>query len=150
MKIIFLDVDGVLNSEEFFIMRPHTLEDKKKWTEESDFDQYAVKLLNKMTDATDAKIFVSSCWRVGRTVDELKDLLKRVGIAGEVIGKTKQLQTDRGFEIADWLENHEHDQFIIIDDEFDMEGFEGQFIHTGWKTGLTDFHVNKAIGMLGC
>ncbi len=89
MKVIFLDFDGVLNSEEFFIMSHHSADDKKGWTETDDFDPYAVKLLNQITKATGAKIVISSAWRINRTIEWLKALMYAVGVTGEIIDKTK-------------------------------------------------------------
>ena len=51
MKLIFLDVDGVLNSAEW-------LE-----TNQGEIDPAKVRLLKQMIDATGAKVVLSSTWR---------------------------------------------------------------------------------------
>lgn len=149
MKIIFLDIDGVLNSEEFFIHREHTPEAKKKWTEQSDIDRNAVELLNKITDATDAKIVISSAWRVGRTKEWLDGFFTGVGVRGKVVDRTANFSNERLDEVKDWLEIFpEVEKFIILDDEFDWGNLSDRFVKTSWKTGLTDYHVEKAIELL--
>ena len=60
MKVIFLDVDGVLNDQ----MWLHLLMD-------SEIDEVRVARLAEIVKATDAKIVLSSSWRV--LVDELDD-----------------------------------------------------------------------------
>ena len=59
MKVIFLDVDGVLNSN-----YSHSISTNEKgwmWDEISDFH---LEKLKRIVDETDAKIVLSSSWRV--------------------------------------------------------------------------------------
>lgn len=69
-KFIFLDIDGVMNSNLFYSERT---QDKRydEWIKDHsqhiawgacNIDPKAVKRLNKITDATKAKIVVSSSW----------------------------------------------------------------------------------------
>ena len=149
MKVIFLDIDGVLNSEEFFIMRHHSAEDKKGWTEKDDIDPYAVKLLNQITEVTNAVIVVSSAWREGRTVDWLSGFLRGVGVRAKVIGRTASFSRERRDEVGYWLKDEpDVESFIILDDEFDWGELSDRFVKTSWKTGLTQYHVDKAISIL--
>lgn len=59
MKIIFLDIDGVLNSDEYF--------DKIKYLKiegiESEIDRKKVKLLQEAVKQTGAKVVLTSSWR---------------------------------------------------------------------------------------
>ena len=59
MKVIFLDIDGVLNSDEYV--------DKVKKSDiqgiERDIDIEKVKLLKRAIDETGAKVVLSSSWR---------------------------------------------------------------------------------------
>jgi len=149
MKLIFLDIDGVLNSEDFFNARVHTPEAKKKWTEESDFDPDAVSLLNHISDATGANFVVTSAWRIGRTVSELQDLFKRVGITGKVVGRTRSIGDERRDEIQEWIDSHDMcEAFVVIDDEYDMGLFTMRFVKTNWKHGLEHIHMHMAIDLL--
>ena len=84
MKIIFLDIDGVLNSEKWYI----EIFDKNLYPNLEnyplcEFDPLAIEQLNLLTDKTNAKIVISSTWRMGRTIDELKNIFARIREATE-------------------------------------------------------------------
>lgn len=113
MKVIFLDIDGVLNSDEYF----------EKTTNlniqgiESEIDVEKIKLLKKAIDETGAKIVLSSTWRYLRKVQYLKDLLSHYSIS--IMDSTPFFENKRGVEIEQWLVNHpEVEDFVILDDEF--------------------------------
>ena len=57
MKIIFLDIDGVMNSE---VYHKNLNTKKKGWRR---FDPEAVKMVTKLVEEFDAKIVISSLWR---------------------------------------------------------------------------------------
>ena len=111
MKIIFLDVDGVLNSDEYF--------DKIKNLDiqgiERDIDVEKIKLLKKAIDATGAEVVLSSSWRYTRNAQYLKELLLKYGI---YVDSTPYIQNERGLEIRKWLSEHQDvEDFVILDDE---------------------------------
>ena len=62
MKIIFLDVDGVLNTSETFRRRRIEYEKTKKWNVEIDLDRVA--RLKYIINMTGAKVVLSSSWRL--------------------------------------------------------------------------------------
>ena len=111
MKIIFLDIDGVLNSDEYF--------DKIKNLNingiENDIDVNKIVLLKKSLDETGAKIVLTSSWRYTRKAQELKQLLLSYGI---IVDCTPFIDNERGIEIKKWLQEHNDVQdFVILDDE---------------------------------
>lgn len=111
MKVIFLDVDGVLNSDEYI--------DRAKKSDlqgiERDIDVEKIKLLKKAINETGAKVVLSSSWRYTKNVKYLKELLARYGI---FVDSTPFIQNERGLEIRQWLsENRGVEDFIILDDE---------------------------------
>ena len=73
MKVIFLDVDGVLNSDEYF----DRIQNLDIEGIESDIDINKVKLLKKAVDTTGAKVVLSSSWRYTRNALVLKELLAK-------------------------------------------------------------------------
>ena len=162
MKIIFLDIDGVLNNEDTFVRRRAEYEANRaayleklkdrKFSDDSEIDRNLIQELNKIIRATGAKIVVSSSWRIGRTVEELRDLLKRNGCIGKVIDKTgRNSHGIRGLEIQDWIDSHKKyhiDNFIILDDDADMEHLYPFLIKHNFRHGLTPKLRNIAISRL--
>ena len=145
MKIIFLDIDGVLNNREVF--------NRKKSQGFRVWDEKCVDRLNRITDETGAKIVVSSTWR--RSEDLYSAIKNEMGITGEIIGKTidyihhSSTEKQRGDEIQEWLSQYvEVIKFVIIDDDSDMAHLMDRLIQTETFIGLTDEHVEEAIKRL--
>lgn len=157
MKVIFLDVDGVLNSE---FSREKERNNFDNWMEH-EVSEMHVNNLKKIVDATGAQIVLSSSWRfdhpkaTGRDfiADPLMKVLDRklkaVGL--DIIDVTPDLRGKiRGAEIQDWLDRHsEVERFVILDDDVDMmEEQKPFFVNTTFKNGLTEEMANKAIEIL--
>lgn len=161
MKVIFLDVDGVLNSED----------DLMVYREKNGIigcilydavEDRPLKLLKELVDKSGAKIVLSSTWRYGharmkdkdifggrlykKIVDRLKDYDMEIYDVTPILSGKK-----RGDEIRDWLQNSkdEIEYFVILDDDVDMCEFaETNLVQTTYKTGLTQEHVDKALEIL--
>ena len=162
MKLIFLDIDGVLNCQSWY--KKAKAESKTK--NNFDFDPGLVKNLNSITDKTGAKIVLSSTWRKGKTLDQLDDLFKEVGITGELIGKTPVLRftnsdmsVPRGCEIQSWIRENKGmiganvlkwKDYVIIDDDSDMLYWHRKnFFNTDHSGGgLTDNITYRIINFL--
>ena len=61
MKVVFLDVDGVLNTAKTFERVYNSFKNSGK--RELEIDSFRLEYLKKITDETDAKIVLSSTWR---------------------------------------------------------------------------------------
>ena len=140
MKIIFLDVDGVLNS----------LQDGNSVRLRTDSH---LKLLKQIVDATGAKIVLSSSWRIGHTKAR-NNLLKRLEEYGlQIMDSTPVLSgaSSRGDEIRQWLNEskYEIESFVILDNEDDMGEFTAKnLVQTNTAIGLQDKDASKCISML--
>ena len=111
MKVIFLDVDGVLNSDEYF----DKIRKKNIDGIESEVDVEKIKLLKQAVIQTGAKVVLSSSWRHTKNGEQLKELLATFEIYTD---RTPYLQNKRGIEIKQWLINNENiEDFVILDDE---------------------------------
>lgn len=145
MKVIFLDFDGVIT----------TLESKWRLCPEK------MELVKKICDSTDAKIVISSSWRLSTVERTLKDLgcgdhrIKCPFIlANYVVGVTpyhipyKIIM--RGYEIKYYMEQHpEITNYVILDDDTDMlDEQKEHFVNTDTYKGINDNDVNKAIKIL--
>lgn len=145
MKIIFLDIDGVLNNGDFLYNQVQTQMTAPKEC----IDRKAVMLLNQLIDETGAKVVISSSWRLFYTIEELREYLSENGFEGEVIDYTEDLYTEpRGKEIKKWLDTHKVESFVILDDDGDMAEVAPYLIQTDFYKGLLEEHVDSAVKML--
>jgi hypothetical protein len=117
MKILFIDIDGVLNklSDKPSRSTPHYCDRNGRLVHS---DPELVFRLNKLVDATDCKLVLSSAWRQSR---EWREDMKAQGIVSELLDRTPLESKDsicRGNDIRDWLEAHpEVDDYAILDDK---------------------------------
>lgn len=119
-KYIFLDFDGVIN------------------TPKGKFDKNAVTNLRRLLERTDAKVVISSTWRL-QGMEYIQQLWQEHHMQGEVIGLTPSCNSTnfsnvdgqeewqglhgcKGLEIAEWLRLNAKEpyQYIILDDEEDF------------------------------
>lgn len=111
MVAIFLDIDGVLNSDEYF----NEIENKNVQGIQSEIDIEKIELLKKAIDKTGAKVVLTSSWRYKRKAQDLRELLSSYEIYTDV---TPFIQNERGLEIKQWLsDNKGVEDFVILDDE---------------------------------
>jgi hypothetical protein len=157
MKVIFLDFDGVLNHLDHF-----RATSGKRSSEAEGLDIECVKRLNRIIEATGAKVCVSSTWRLGKTLCGLRDILNDRGFVGKVVGKTPELRgvspagtpQERGDEIQRWINDWTRptrgvDSFVILDDDSDMAHLKHLLVQTSFHDGgLLDCHVERAIRIL--
>ena len=157
MKVIFLDVDGVLNSEK---SRNEMYDNNENWMW-NEVAYYHLEKLKKIVEKTGATIVLSSSWRLYHPkltgFSEVKDELLKVLIdkMNNLGLKIEDVTPDfhdrwRGCEIEDWLKNHpEVEKYIILDDDTDfLPEQKPFFIKTTFKEGLTDELTEKAIQIL--
>ena len=137
MNLIFLDFDGVIVTRKTRYLAG---------------DEQCIAALNRLTDATCAGLVVSSCWRVGREVIDLRELLKGWGVKARVVDRTPHLgwNATRGEEISAWLESYSRDVagFVILDDDDDMGSLSSRLIRTRFDIGLTEADADKGIAAL--
>jgi len=155
MNIIFLDIDGVLNCELFFrdrLAKDEKLDATPRTREQYEAEQICpdrIQLLNGLCERTNAKVVVSSTWRLGRTIPELQAIFDRCGGTFTVIGTTgRERCSTRGWEIKEWIQRNSKDvmgidshkfyTYVIIDDDSDMLLNQARhFFHTDAYAGLT-------------
>jgi len=146
IKVIFLDIDGVLNSNRYYTA--HTPKDLEKRRDKygDGFCPESSKWLSKLIDDTGSKIVISSTWRFAG-LKEMQDMWINRKMSGEVIDVTpsfraelKDIPIPRGLEIQ-WYYQEKHrfrhwqwdgkyvqeekakctlENYVIIDDDSDM------------------------------
>lgn len=151
MKILFLDFDGVITTYQ------------SKWK----IDMNKVKIINNICDRTDAKIVVTSSWRIGYAgvVTAFHESLKQYFIKHEyegifkyifdkfinnIVGMTDSVGTCRGNEIKFYINEHpEVKNYVIIDDDSDMFDYQlFNFVQTDTYEGITERDAKLCIDIL--
>jgi hypothetical protein len=140
VKVLFTDIDGVLNCSET-ISLPDQIDPAK------------VALLNWVCRETGCKIVISSTWRIIHPLLELTSILRSNGFEGEIIGATPSFKRSmaRGQEIEWWLKNHpEVIQWAVVDDDTaDMkEVIHRQAVTSFHDGGLKPVHAKQLIELL--
>lgn len=145
-KILFLDIDGVLNSEVYYKTS------FKSENSSSRFDPKSVELIKKLIEEFSLQIVISSTWRYGAT-DRLMHELKNSQLIGYLYHEwfTPVIHpAHRGTEIKLWLELHpEVSDYIIIDDDENMLKEQlKRFVKTDLHEGMTEEHFNRVRAIL--
>ena len=125
MKVLFLDIDGVVNNKRT----------KKNFQDFMAVDPAMAALVQRIVRNTGCEIVLSSSWRLfqnGRDEVERK-ICKFADI-------TPILYAPRGYEIKAWLTLHpEIQHYAILDDaESILPEQRANFFQTTWESGLTD------------
>lgn len=138
-KILFLDIDGVLNN----------VKDNRGMNPE------LIKKLRRIIDNTNCDIVITSDWRrygIGPDSPIQKQFIINGGddIINYIIDKTSDDNSGRGYQINKWiLDNKFTGSFAILDDiDWDMGNMNDHLIHIDGRYGLSDSDVDKAIKLL--
>lgn len=152
-KIIFLDIDGVLNTyatRRFLVCSPGTLF----------VDTRKVLRLRDIVERTGAELVLSSTWRYGADPNAL--YVEKYALR-ELIAEFKRVRcplwvdmtpiiprSKREREIYAWLLQHpEVDNFVILDDVWEeLEFYKDRLVETSMFYGLTKERAELAIRML--
>lgn len=161
-KVIFLDIDGVLNSN--FWNDSH----QKELSDGTLIDEEKVTMLAGLVQAAGAKIVLHSGWRfwfspdlkpLRKEAEKLVAMLEKEGlhIAGitpdfstEEIRRTKKFSLVKAKEILAWLAEHpEVDTWVVLDDlDLHDEMIQMHQVKTDATVGLSEEDLQKAEEML--
>jgi len=162
MKVLFLDVDGVLNGYPFL----ETATNDGNWPVRSpryaatQVNEECVERLNRVIAETGAKIVVSSTWRKHYGHREMEYILRAKGFEhrGCVIDVTpdhhkaprRAKKSIRGEEIQEWLDAHDEvETFVIVDDDGDMDPVKDRWVQTSlFNNGMQDEEADALIALL--
>lgn len=146
MKVIFLDIDGVLNSS-------------KTVDRNFDYPELAPRnlaVLQKIVDETSAVLVLTSSWKddwlnedgtVSRSQEMIRYQLNQFGL--DIYDHTADMTYNRGEGIINWLNAHETESWCVLDDEIfpDYEKLQivEKLVKTSYMDGLTDDCVNEVV-----
>lgn len=158
MKVVFLDIDGVLNS-----IQSHLYHEYRQQENHHALCPIATSNLSWLVRTHDLEIVISSTWRKYHETEWIKEHLETYSIPGEKIrgitpilhGPNKGTYVDRGLEIAKFMEvwhskGFDHiEKFVIIDDNSDMAHLKDNLVQTNPLHGLTVKDLIKCQDILG-
>jgi hypothetical protein len=145
-RLLFLDVDGVLNGQT------------------NGIEPELVARLNRIVEMSGCKVVVSSTWRLHYELPILQSMLNAAGFTGKLAGRTPKYmsctehldagwecdQAHRGHEIKTYLRNAYPDEqptIVILDDGGDMEPYGERLVQTQYDVGLEDRHIERSLKM---
>lgn len=144
MNVVFLDINGVLDTHENMDV----------------IDHGNLSRLKQLIDMFDAKVVISSSLKntfyltghFSKLLQGILDTLLESGI--DVVGITPQ-GSNREEEIKMYLSNHpEISNYCILDDDYDMESLREHLVKLPMQmnegqNGFTQEYLDKAVGILG-
>lgn len=147
-KYLFLDIDGVLNSERSVAAHGRLTHSGRVKQDlvlgiepEPMWDEVAVKLIQTAQEQIGFKIVISSTWRKSFSLQDFHTVFDLYGwdTRSVIVGKTGDEPGIRGAQIKAWL--NEQGTFpyhyCIVDDDSDMlEEQEPFHVHTNFRNGL--------------
>ena len=147
MNIIFLDVDGVLNSINNLINLYN--ENNRSFSgDEYPFDPNCLENLKELVNDTNSHLVISSTWKYSKeSINVLLAELRKYNLDKLVIGYTPILGLSRGKEIKRYLSTSKFADdvnFVILDDDTDMEDLIPFLVQTNRQFGLTKENVTQA------
>ena len=155
MKIIFLDIDGVLNSLSHDVVLDMT---NPPQIDAEKMNRWNINLLRLLVEKTGASIVISSTWRKDpRHIDKNSPDTEKIQVFknhfsyhgwenAPVIGLTPNLSGFRGEEVAVWLDNNQVESYVILDDDTDfIFNPEDLPLHRQEKCGFIRFEGSRII-----
>ena len=161
MNYIFLDIDGVMNNRVDWMSKVDN--NTEQFRSHRMFCDTAWQMLSNVVKKTEAKIILSSSWRIaltqeGETIKPKRFRETSVGKLLEyfnnynipIVGLTTEKYDHRGKQIVEYVKTHltPEDKWIVLDDEVcNIRGYvaDDQIINTDFETGLLPEHCEKII-----
>lgn len=162
MKVIFLDIDGVLATDQQFGTVRKNFQAKHHWARKLNvpypYCQRAVAVLNEILMETGAEIVLSSDWKKFWNLEKLDIIFRANGILKSPIditgymraGFMDEFDRDRAFQIMTYIYDKNVTNYVIIDDLYLEEFVEDKdrfFRTNSWEgikmTGLKVKIINK-------
>lgn len=163
-KVLFLDFDGVLNTEYYQRLLCY---EGRAWQDKHGafFDPEAVGQLKRIVEATHADIVIESSWKY-LGLEAMREMWAARRLPGEVVDITPSSVSDgwllsasaddmsehcKGAEIASWLFDHADDdtRYVILDDEYViLDSQLPRFVMTNPYDGITEDIADRTIALL--
>lgn len=143
MRVLFLDVDGVLNRTGF---SPQATIGMRSWIE----PELAARLV-AILETINAKIVLSTSWRIDSSLAELRAELHASGIDGSwLLDMTPDLPDDERWpEIAAWMKQHDvaPADVVILEDFYEMGPLTERAVMLDPATGLDEAATSAIVAL---
>jgi len=158
MSLLFLDIDGVINSEKFYFSPscPFDIGNLDvmfylfRHAPHRHIDRQALSHVRKFCECSSVDIVVSSHWRALYDKDDFIRIFKQCGWEdAPIIGTTPNVNPGiRGDEIRKWIQdNHYTGDYVILDDIDDFYP-DQTFFKADPKVGFTLNHIEPLLNVL--
>lgn len=134
----FLDIDGVLNTQEHSSFLPSAM--------------YNIKTLYQKTQC---KFIISSDWRLNKSLDDLQKLFIDEDLDIPLVGKTEDgpsvFGEYRANQIKNYIDVHQIEKYIVIDDVNyrNFRNYFGErFIQASFTQGFTRKNLEHALNIM--
>lgn len=153
-KVLFLDIDSVLNSEDYFKNRAD--EDNRPYPS-SEFDPRAIRRLNQILGYCD-QLVLSSDWRfqegikytlidAGVNKDKVDNMLCTPYLGHTFKDRLRGYEVD--FVVKNLCRKYPKLNYVILDDLMEFHKFQKpHWVKTTFRDGLTDEKMEKAIEII--
>ena len=152
MKVIFLDIDGVLNSDEWYNKKDINALGKSP---DDDIDDDALGMLINYIEKHNIKVVISSSWRCNSLTSTLKffSKTKLSKLCPYIVGVTPYggVFVSRGQEIDLYINSCKDtiEEYAIIDDEDLFQKHQkDHLVRTSYAIGLTQADLQKCSKIL--
>ena len=164
MDVVFLDIDGVLNSDEYFASNNNDVIkyykenkdisnniEKRITVQMMDIDMNKFNMLKDAVNALGVYVVIVSSWKKLSVYPQLKEKLISMGLP--IIGETKDNGSDRGNGIKNYLKVHEVSNYVILDDDifkdYDDELLSRLIKTSFYEDGLKEEHIDRLFNSFG-
>ncbi|MDI9337655.1 MAG: HAD domain-containing protein [Alphaproteobacteria bacterium] len=143
LKIIFLDIDGVLVP----LGSSHNSLDQ--WYDDSayPFNVDCVIVLNEILEKTRAEIVLISTWQFMYDLETLQDIFKFNRVESLPIDSTKDYGNDKIEEVLNYIRDNDIENYVVLDDK-DLSKLGTHFIQIDGTTGLTEDYIDAILNIL--
>lgn len=133
MKLLFLDIDGVMTSDNGKLNKSFLYP----------FSDSCVQVLNEILRLNKVRVILTSSWRTVFDAEKQNQIFKENGVIQTPADQTKDIgYKHRSLEIKEYLQSRKVESFVILDD-MDIAGFADNFVKIDPKTGLTEGYIER-------
>jgi hypothetical protein len=143
MKLLFLDFDGVLNTNEWRELCWDALREPHEY-----LLSVLVERVNEIVADSKAQVVASTAWRTEYSRVALETFLRQAGATFPLLSTTPFIGGPRGEEISAWLDaaSEPVEAFVILDDlpPVEFEGLRHHLIQVNANVGISAIGAQRA------